>query len=60
MAPGWIAGIVVGYVLFNVGLWKSDSTPKPQDTMWTLVMLGGAILTFLSVLLWAVPGFFNS
>jgi hypothetical protein len=53
-------GIVVGYVLFNLGLWKSDSTPKPQDTLWALVMLGGTILMFLSVLLWAVPGFFNS
>lgn len=59
MAPGWILGIVAGYVLFNMGLWKSDSTPKPQDTMWALVMLGGTLLMFLSVLLWAVPGFFN-
>lgn len=60
MAPGWIAGIVVGYVLFNMGLWKSDSSPKPMDTVWALVMLGGTVLMFLSVLLWAVPGFFNS
>jgi hypothetical protein len=60
MAPGWIVGIVLGYVLFNVGLWKSDSTPKPQDTYWALTMLFGTVLMFLSVLLWAVPNFFNS
>ena len=60
MAPGWIAGIIAGYVLFNLGLWKSDSAPKPKDTYWALVMLGGTLLMFLSVLLWAVPGFFNS
>jgi membrane-bound ClpP family serine protease len=59
MAPGWIVGIVLGYILFNLGLWKSDSSPKPQDTLWALVMLGGTILLFLSVLLWAVPGFFG-
>jgi len=59
MAPGWILGIIVGYVLFNVGLWKSDSSPKPMDTWWALAMLGGTILMFLSVLLWAVPGFFS-
>jgi hypothetical protein len=58
--PLWIPFIILGYALFNVGLWKSDSTPKPQDTLWALVMLGGTILMFLSVLLWAVPGFFNS
>lgn len=52
-------GIVLGYVFFNLGLWKSDSTPKPQDTLWALVMLGGTILMFLSVLLWAVPNFFS-
>ncbi len=60
MAPAWIVGIIAGYVLFNLGLWKSDSTPKPQDTLWALVMLGGTLLMFVSVLLWAVPGFFNS
>jgi hypothetical protein len=60
MASGWILGIIVGYVLFNMGLWKSDSSPKPMDTVWALVMLGGTVLMFLSVLLWAVPGFFNS
>ncbi len=59
MAPGWIVGIVVGYVLFNLGLWKSDSSPKPQDTWWAMVMLGGTVLLFLSVLLWAVPSFFS-
>lgn len=60
MAPGWIVGIVIGYVMFNVGLWKSDSSPKPEDTLWALIMLVGVILLFLSVLLWAVPGFFTS
>jgi len=60
VANGWIVGIVLGYILFNVGLWKSDSTPKPQDTFWALAMLGGTVLMFLSVLLWAVPDFFNS
>jgi hypothetical protein len=60
MAPGWIVGIIAGYVLFNLGLWKSDSTPKPQDTLWALAMLGGTILMFLSVLLWAVPNFFTA
>jgi hypothetical protein len=60
LAPGWIVGIILGYVLFNLGLWKSDSSPKPQDTLWALVMLGGTILMFVSVLLWAVPGFFDS
>jgi hypothetical protein len=60
MAPGWIVGIVLGYVLFNVGLWKSDSSPKPYDTFWALGMLAGTILMFLSVLLWAVPGFFST
>jgi hypothetical protein len=59
MAPGWIVGIVLGYGLFNWGLWKSDSTPKPQDAFWALVMLGGTVLMFISVLLWAVPGFFS-
>jgi len=60
MAHGWIVGIVIGYVLFNLGLWKSDSSPKPQHTVWAFIMLGGTILLFLSVLLWAVPGFFNA
>lgn len=60
MANGWIVGILVGYILFNLGLWKSDSSPKPQDTWWALAMLGGTILLFVSVLLWAVPDFFNS
>lgn len=59
-ATGWILGIILGYVAFNVGLWKSDSSPKPQDTMWALVMLAGTVLMFLSVLLWAVPDFFKS
>lgn len=59
MSPGWILGIVAGYALFNVGLWKSDSSPKPQDTWWALGMLAGVILMFVSVLLWAVPGFFG-
>ena len=59
MAPGWILGIVAGYALFNVGLWKSDSSPKPEDTLWALAMLGGVVLMFVSVLLWAVPGFFG-
>ena len=60
MAQGWIVGIVLGYVFFNLGLWKSDSTPKPQDTVWASIMLGGTVLLFLSVLLWAVPNFFQS
>ncbi|GEM_PF-1073137 len=60
MAPGWILGIIIGYVLFNLGLWKSDSEPKPKDTLWALVMLGGTILMFISVLLWAVPTFFSA
>ena len=60
MAQGWIVGIVLGYALFNLGLWKSDSTPKHQDTFWALAMLGGTVLMFLSVLLWAVPDFFKS
>jgi hypothetical protein len=60
LAPGWILGIITGYVLFNMGLWKSDSSPKPQDALWALVMLGGTILMFISVLLWAVPDFFTS
>jgi hypothetical protein len=59
-ASGWILGIILGYVAFNMGLWKSDSSPKPKDTMWALVMLGSTILMFLSVLLWAVPDFFKS
>jgi membrane-bound ClpP family serine protease len=60
LAPGWILGIIIGYVLFNLGLWKSDSEPKPKDTLWALVMLGGTILMFISVLLWAVPTFFSA
>jgi hypothetical protein len=60
MANGWIIGIVMGYALFNLGLWKSDSAPKPQDTVWAFIMLGGTVLLFLSVLLWAVPDFFKS
>ena len=60
MAPGWIVGIIAGYVFFNLGLWKSDSSPKPMDTIWALVSLVGTILMFLSVLLWAVPNFFHS
>ncbi len=60
MASGWIVGIIAGYVFFNLGLWKSDSSPKPMDTVWALVMLAGTLLMFGSVLLWAVPGFFNS
>jgi membrane-bound ClpP family serine protease len=60
LAPGWILGIIIGYVLFNLGLWKSDSDPKPKDTLWALVMLGGTILMFISVLLWAVPTFFSA
>lgn len=59
-ASGWILGIILGYVAFNMGLWKSDSSPKPKDTMWAFVMLGGTVLMFLSVLLWAVPDFFKS
>ena len=60
MAHGWIAGIILGYVMFNMGLWKSDDAPKPQDTVWAFVMLGGTVLLFLSILLWAVPDFFKS
>jgi hypothetical protein len=60
MAPGWIVGIIAGYVLFNVGLWKSDSSPKPYDTLWAFGMLAGTILLFASVLLWAVPDFFTN
>ena len=60
MAHGWILGIVVGYIFFNVGLWKSDSSPKPQDTWWAAIALLATILMFVSVLLWAVPGFFKS
>jgi hypothetical protein len=60
MAHGWIVGIILGYIAFNAGLWKSDSAPKPQDTVWAFVMLAGTVLMFLSVLLWAVPDFFKS
>lgn len=60
MASGWIVGILLGYIAFNIGLWKSDSEPPPKDTLWALVMLGGVVLLFLSVLLWAVPDFFKN
>jgi len=60
VAHGWIVGIVVGYILFNLGLWKSDSSPKPQDTWWAFGMLAGTLLMLVSVLLWAVPDFFRS
>jgi hypothetical protein len=60
LAHGWIIGIVLGYVFFNVSLWKSDSSPKPEDTLWAFGMLASTLVMFLSVLLWAVPNFFKS
>jgi uncharacterized membrane protein YiaA len=52
-------GIVVGYIFFNLGFWKSDSAPKPQDVFWALLMMAGTVLMFASVLKWAIPSFFH-
>jgi len=51
-------GMVIGYLMTVLGFWRSDEGMK-HCFLWSLCMLAGVILLFLSVLLFCVPEFFS-
>jgi uncharacterized membrane protein len=52
-------GMIIGYALTVVGFWQSEENER-KSFWWSLGMLIGVIILFLSVLLFCVPGFFKS
>jgi len=51
-------GMVIGYILTVLGFWRSDEG-MTHSFLWSLCMLVGVIVLFLSVLLFCVPDFFS-
>jgi len=64
MANTWqiqyIIMIIVGVILVVGGYGTSERADKPYDILGALGALAGLILTFLGILLGAVPNFFQS
>ena len=64
MTPGGLFCLLtasVGYLGTVYCLFRLDTkSEKSGDWKWTVGMLAGIVLMILGVLLWAVPGFFNS